>query len=291
MRYGELKDAVNALGGQDVSLVDQYDKLEQVGDERFCSIVTRAMSEINLLRPRVSETTLLLRAPRSSFCFSKPVFVNGYIEIPVTGAKAYTLEYKGVGTITIGEGVSESINSPYAFARKSGVFKTAAVVAIRIEATHMLTVRNVAVYTEVMSDRVDDVPPYSDRIEYTVSEADFVALSPKSISLDDEKEYGIKIRDNRYISVPWSAEGELTVRYDRKIKAVTVNTTDSEELDLDEDLARALLPSLVASYVFYSSTDSVMSVYLRQIYESDRALIVSKIRNADASRVYSTNNW
>jgi hypothetical protein len=292
MRFGELKDAVNALGGQSVSLTDQYENIEQSGDARFCSIVTRAMSEINLLRPRVSDAVIHMRAPETSFCFSKPVSVNGYIEIPITGAKAYTLEYKGVGTIKIGGSSPESIDSPYAFKRIVGILDgSMAVGVIRIESSFMLTVRNVAVYTETISNRIDDVPPYSERIEYTVEEDDFVALSPDSVLLEDVKAYGVKIRDNRYISVPWTTRADISIRYDRKIRGVTVDTKDSDELDLDEDLARGLLPSLVASYAFYDPSDSIMSVYFRQIYESDRSVLVSKLHNADASRVYSTNNW
>jgi hypothetical protein len=166
-----------------------------------------------------------------------------------------------------------------------------AVGVIRIESSFMLTVRNVAVYTETISNRIDDVPPYSERIEYTVEEDDFVALSPDSVLLEDVKAYGVKIRDNRYISVPWTTRADISIRYDRKIRGVTVDTKDSDELDLDEDLARGLLPSLVASYAFYDPSDSIMSVYFRQIYESDRSVLVSKLHNADASRVYSTNNW
>ena len=292
MRYGELKDAINALVGEHDSLVDQYENIDQSGDPRFCAIVTRAMSEINLLRPRISETRLHMRAPRTSFSFCEPVSVNGYIEIPITGSKAYTLEYKGVGTIEIGENGAVSLDSPYAFKRISGVVDgRAAAEKIRIESTYMLTVRNVAVYTETISARADDVPAYSDRIEYTVCEDDFVSLSPNSVRIDDVKEHGISIRDNRFICVPWNTDAEIPVRYARRIRAVTLDTGDNDELDLDEDLARVLLPSLVASYVFYNPSESVVSVYFRQIYENDRSMLISKLHNADASRVYSTNNW
>lgn len=291
MTFGELKDAVNALSGQNASLIDQYENIEQSNDARFCSIVTRAMSEINLLRPRTSETRLHMRMPRTSFSFSKPLSVNGYVEIPITGAKAFTLEYKGIGKIKYG-GKTLDADSPSSFRRLAGVLDGGSDSGvIRIESPYMFTVRNVAVYTEAVSNLASDVPAFSERAEYTVEEDDFVTLSPDSISLDDVKAYDVKIRDNRVISVPWQTDAEISVRYGRRIKAVTVDTKDKDDLDLDEDLARALLPTLVASYAFYDSSESVMSVYFRQIYEADRAVLVSKLHNADADRVYSTNNW
>ena len=292
MTFGELKTAVDALGGQNTDLSEAYPNLEQSGDQRFCSIVTRAINEINLIRPRTSEARIFCRAPRTLYSFSEPRAVRGELSIPTAGGKAVTFEYKGVGSYKNSNGVEYQLNSPYEFKRISFALPDTSSKGeiVFIQAAYMFTVRNVAVYDELISKQAEDIPEYAERILYTVEASDFATLSPSSISLEDKTAYGIEIRDNRYISVPWSVTADIAVRYQRKLKPVSLGAIDTDELDLDDDLAKALLPTLVASYVFYDPTDSA-SVYFRQIYESDRANLVSKIHNADASRIYSTNNW
>lgn len=291
MTFGELKTAVDALGGQNTDLSEAYPNLEQSGDQRFCSIVTRAINEINLIRPRTSEARIFCRAPRTLYSFSEPRAVHGELRIPIAGGKAVTYEYKGVGVMIGIGGVEYKLNSAYEFEHKAYIIpESNATSELVFRATHMLSVRSVAVYDELISDRTEDIPEYAERVLYTVEEKDFATLMPDSVSLEDKMAYSIEIFDNRYISVPRWVTRDIIAKYQRKLKPVTVDTKDIDEIDLDDDLAKALLPTLVASYVFYDPTDSA-SVYFRQIYESDRANLVSKIRNADASRIYSTNNW
>lgn len=292
MTYGEIKDAVNALGGNHTDLASVFPNLDHRGDSRFLSILTRAMSEINLIRPRTSSGEIFCRAPKTLFAFSEPQPVDGEMEVPILGGKAVTFEYKGTGSFVSVDGNEYQLeDSPYEFERmRLTIPADLADKVITIKAKHMLTVGNLAVYGELISDSAEDIPKYSDRMVYAVESKDFVALSADSISLDDVKKYDVRIHDNRYISVPWSTTASIPVKYNRKINAVELGVKDTTELDIDDDLARALLPSLVASYAFFDPTDSA-SVYFRQIYEADRAVLVSKIRNADASRIYTTNNW
>ena len=290
MTFGELKTALNAIGGQSTDLSEVFEGIDDpnVGSPKYCDIVTRAMGEINSLRPRVAETVLHCQSPRVVYA-SPDTKSEESMTVPLTGGKAVTFEARGVGAYSYG-GKTYEIRTPYRFERFRFLLSEGDGDSMTIEATNMLSVRNLAVYSETVSDSETDIPSYAKRAEYEVEEPDFVSLSPDSIDLDVVEGYGIKIRDNRVISIPWGITVDIPIKYNRRLKPVTVGTKDTDEIDLDDDLAMQLLPNLVASYAYFDPTDSSSLVY-RQIYENDRAMVLSKLRNADNARVISTNNW
>jgi hypothetical protein len=286
MTFGELKTAVDALGGQITDLSEAFPDISSDGNAGFCSIVTRAMEEINLLRPRVSETVIHCQAPRTMYAMRDPIRANGF-EISLSGGMTYTFEVKGVGKYFV-DGVETAIRSPYSFTRIADFVGNAK--RITFSSDYTLTIRNIAVYSEAITEKVEDIPAYGARAEYAVEEADFVALSDSSISIDDLNAYDVKIRDSRIVSVPWDTFADIEVSYKRKIAKVTIDTNDHDELDLDDDLARQLLPTLVASYAFFDSSDAFATMF-RTIYEKDRAFMMTQLRSANNTLRYETNNW
>ena len=294
MTLGELKTAVNSLGGE-TSLEELYgNEIESDGtvrvavDARFCSIVTRAVEEINRIRPRAKHTTVVFRRPSTVYASDKAVAADG-LNIPLSGGTAYTFEVCGKGNYRIANGDLVSVDNTR-FVRVFGTIPNGATEAvIAFEGDYTLTVRNVAVYEGKFSSAAS-IPAYSSRAEYDIDEINFVALDGKSITTEDVELYGIKILDNRKITVPWETRGEVGVRYQRKIDEVTVNTSDYDALDIDPDLDR-LLPLLVASYVFLSDDTTAKAQYYRQLYEADRAMIMREIRNLDRNNLIKTNGW
>ena len=298
MTLGELKTAVNSLGGE-TNLEEIYPNSTTIDlngisrvavDANFCSIVTRALDEINRIRPRAKHTTVVFRRPSTVYAQSASEAADG-LKIPLSGGTAYTFEIVGKGKYRIGE--SDVVKVDYShYTRVYGLLNqeniaTGAVVAF--EGDFGLTVRNAAVYADKISARLD-IPEYQAYAEYTLDECDFVALDGKSITTEDVQRYGIKILDNRKIAVPWETRGEVGVRYQRKISEVTINTNDYDALDVDPDLER-LLPLLVASYAYLTDDTTAKAQYYRQLYEADRAMIMREIRNLDRNNLIKTNGW
>lgn len=295
MTLGELKTAVDSLGGE-INLEEIFpnstevseDGLRVAVDAKFCAIVTRALAEINRIRPRAKHTTVVFRRPSTVYASDKTVAADG-LNIPLKGGTAYTFEICGKGKYLIAGGELVSVDETH-FVRVFGKIPDGATEAvIAFEGDYTLTVRNAAVY-EGKFESAGSIPAYSSRAEYDVDEDDFVALDGKSITTEDVELYGIKILDNRRITVPWDTVGEVGVRYQRKIDEVTVNTKDYVDLDVDPDLDR-LLPLLVASYVFLTDDTTAKAQYYRQLYESDRAMIMREIRNLDSNNLIKTNGW
>lgn len=287
MTLGELKTAVNSLG-LDAELQDIYPDAsgERVAvDARFCSIVTRSMEEINRLRPRVGYTTVAFRKPRVIYGFTELADAT-FVSIPLSGGKAYTFEVMGYGSYRIGNGEPVPFEA-LRFKRITGeIPEELQGASIAFSSDYMVSIRNVAVYAEKTGG---EVPAYGTYAAYTIGEDDFIALDGESIRYEDLKRYRVRIRDNRTILVPWEECGEIEVRYNRQMEAVTVDTEDEEPLDLDDELA-ALLPALVASFV-YLDDDAAKAQYFRQLYESDKVQIMRKIRNLDQNNIITTNNW
>jgi hypothetical protein len=230
----------------------------------------------------------VFRRPSTVYAEAKTVAGSG-LSIPLSGGLAYTFEVCGKGSYRVAGGDSVYVSSS-AFIEVRGKIDQASATGavIAFEGDYTLSVRNAAVYADVME--TIDIPAYKARTEYSVNEVDFIALDGKSIAADDMRLYGIEIIDNRRISVPFSTAGEIGVRYQRKVEEVTINTGDNEDIDIDPDLER-LLPLLVASYAYLTDDTTAKAQYYRQLYESDRATVMREIRNLDPNNLIKTNGW
>ena len=117
---------------------------------------------------------------------------------------------------------------------------------------------------------------------------DFVSLPPDALA--DLYGSGVELRDGRVIVLPLSYDGAVfRIPYRRRLRAVTVDTPDTDILDLDDDLC-LMLPYLIGSLLFFDE-DTAKAQYLRNIYVGLYNDTTARQRSAAPLRVRNLNNW
>lgn len=133
----------------------------------------------------------------------------------------------------------------------------------------------------------DDAMPY-DVVDISALANDFICLDGMSVDHADVIRCGIGFMDASHIRVknePFTAH----ITYRRKLTELTVDSEDSEVIDLRDDLAD-ILPMLVASYLYINEDRSVASYY-RQLYDARYNDLYHSTRNIRDEKPISINNW
>jgi hypothetical protein len=213
-----------------------------------------------------------------------PVLKTDVLQFSATGAKSYYFECNGNGVAYVEylknggwEVLSffELKSSDRSYVRYSGFIKNenaflSGDVRIRFVGAHAYYVQNFAFYRYIYSDKVADIPAFSPFVSYDISSlADrFLRLAPVAIIDEDEREvissYAYA-ENGRIVLISRDKIGSYMIRY--YTRPSEIKDADSRErIDLDEDLC-ALLPTLVASYIWAEDNPNLAEYYLSMYYK------------------------
>lgn len=329
MTLQELYKEVSQLGFED-SLGDD-------GNSRFIYATNRALIEVNSLRPRSRRAEILHRVPANLlFSDPKVIEKTDIMTFTARGAKSFYFEVLGKGTFTVGikkqvkdsEGkIKEEIivtnqgafdtTDTIKFDFKKGFIRydeafidrlmktnkeneypryTGDVVII-FDGDYDYTIRNLAMYDKVYSDKESAIIPYGTEIGYNLKDYDEDFESVSMPPIDASGNYlheGYRIEDST-VYLPANNPGVYTINYLHKVNLIPSDadvspaSSDIVEIDLDDDLA-SLLPNLIASYVWLDD-ETEKSQYYYNLYMQRAERIRSEARYLNPIKFTSVNGW
>lgn len=277
-------------------------------DSRFYYAANRALLQVSRIRPatrthHINHKPLMNALPtgfssmecRGNLAFEASSAKGYYFEADGNG-QAY-IEYFEDGSWKVAKIVEMQSNrtfKAYSGLVKNGTEFVEGSVRIRFLGNYLYHVRRVALYPDVYSNNDADVPAYEPYSKYDISDlaSDFLAMSAPPIVDSDGREVlnqNYDIENGRIVLLPRSMPGEYIVRYIKKPTALAQKNnanTDNQAIDLDDDLC-AILPNLVASYI-YAEDEPQLAEYYLTLYNQQAIVIEQKARQH--SSVFITNN-
>ena len=285
-------------------------------DPRFIYAANRALLQVNALRP-ATKLYRLLHAPLKNICnedSTNPIMkTNEELIFTAKGAKAYYFEsnfgegvayieyfrdgeWKISGTVTPPRGNKEFLsykkNIQPIGGGGGGYLSSDEDVRIRFTGAYAYTVQNVALYDVLISAYVDDIPVFSEYCEYDISSLapNFLRLAPVAVIDEDEREIVSKdvyTENGRLVYIARNKPGTYLVRYYTKPKVIK-DAKIEEAIDLDEDLC-ALLPTLIASYLF-AEDEPNLAEYYQAAYYKMAAELEARSRTIGTANI-TNNGW
>lgn len=275
-------------------------------NEIFYDTAARALLEANRVRPRTASVLINHIAPENltEDAFS-PRYVKGALEFIGLSPQCAYFEADGDGRVffeTVPEG---NVFYERELKRGAGGFteyrvilpQKEGLVRMRFVGNYVYSVRNVAMYADLWGHAEGDVPKRAIYTSYDMKNitSDFLEFNTPPIA--ETEEYvnpagDYRVEEGSRLLLPHDKPGVYKVIYKRLPRPI--NTEDDpagsgERIDLDEDIA-ALLPPLVAAYVYAEDEPSLAEYYL-SLYRQGAAEIRALTRRAGVVRVKSVNNW
>lgn len=304
MRVQELYEQVAGLGFEK-SLEDE---------DWFYQAANRALLQVNFIRPAISSYVIDHKPMKNLLDVGfTPVLRSEELTYEAEDVKAYYFQVKGVGSAYVERYdanenkwimVSDEIrfNNTKAFVAYAGLVKDGkkfikGPVRLRFTGDYIYSIKCVALYQHVYSDKVEDIPAYEPyvRYDFTKLTEDFLTFSEPPITDDEEyrklnKNYDVE--DGRIILLPHSVSGCFKILYNRKPRHIEnkgLAQENEDVIDLDEELCN-LLPVLIASYIWLEDEPDRAQYYYK-LYQARAAEISAKQRNFSPVRIRSSNNW
>ncbi len=301
MRVSELYNQVAGLGFES--------SLES--DDRFYQAANRALLRVADVRPE-ARYHIINHKPLKNVIIGEhgfaPIERSEELCFEAYGGKSYYFECDGDGTAflesvkdgkatVLGEVKLSSDNRT--FRAYSGFFNNAnngGLVRLRFIGDYTYSIRFVAIYDRVYSDKVEDIPAYEPYTRYDISKTvnDFLALCSPPITDDEEhrvlgKDYFIE--NGRVILLPYDKAGCYKVSYKHRPTPISDAASaegNDDEIDLDPDLAE-LMPLACAVYILAEDEPDLVNHYNEQ-YRERVSEIVSRTRDYSPIQII-TNGW
>lgn len=280
-------------------------------DAAFKYAAQRSLLQVNDIRPAIRSYTINHKpltnvARRTSFT---PIARSEELIIEGSDAKAFYFEADGNGQCIAEvfiDGEWQMANdtimlaSNRTFKAYRGFFKhenefVNGNMRLRFIGNYMYSVRNIALYRDIFSDNVNDIPAYEAFTRYDISQltTDFLGLCTPPIYEDEgfaPLMSGYDVEDERVVLLPYGAGGCYTVRYKHKPTAIAdaSPSTNNQVLDIAEDLA-ALMPNLIAAYML-TEDDMDRAKYHLALYQQQAAVIAAEARNTAPGKI-TNNGW
>ena len=302
MTVSELYQQVAQLGFED--------SLES--DERFYFAANRAILQVNSIRPAISSYMINHRPLKNLIAAEtfSPVECSSELCFTATGAKSYYFEADGKGSVyierlngdeweIIGE-VSLSSSGIFraykGFIKKDGEFVSGPV-RLRFVGEYLYYVKCVAMYAYIYSESENDIPTYGALVPYDLSSLtdDFLSLECPPIKAESDLTIlnrGYFLDGQSTLLFPYDSKGCFKVLYRRRprsLENIGAAEDDTTEIDLDTELC-ALLPLLVASYLWLEDEPDMASYYLT-LYRERAADIERRIDDLSPTVIKSVNGW
>jgi hypothetical protein len=207
------------------------------------------------------------------------------IVIVATG-KSYYFECDGIGTATIVDSLGTTVvtlDGNKEFKAYKGFCN--GYTTITFGGDYSYNLRNLAIYSELISNNVEDIPPYAINRFYdfkAIAEAKgetFVEFMDKDKLMGDMNANFSPINDfdviNRHIlRLSGFDKAEFTIYYKKEYTHITLDTTDDFEMELDTDL-HCLIPLLSAYYVWQDDEERKADKWYND-YETKRNDIIGR---------------
>ena len=277
MTLNELKNDVAALGFE--GYVED--------EECFIASANRALNLLYVDRP-VSKTMIIsFSAPRVAM---KKKFIEhrsgDEITFPVNG-RSISFRTSGEGECVIEDKTGGSL---VMFSGSKQLTKKRLQSAGRVtfRGDYHYTVSNLAVFDDLKSTNVVDIPEYSPRRELSPSDYcdDFRAFAglPED-SLGNPISEAI-LRDGR-ISMPFEFSGDLYLTYYRLPKKISADQPNAK-IDVSDECA-ALLPLLTAAFTWLDD-DPAKAQYYMSLYR-DAIANIKRFSTININTEYRVNGW
>ena len=320
MTIQELYDHTSQLGFE-TSLED---------DSRFYQAAQRALLQVNRIRPAKSFVTInhspiqnaiinhpsdIVRKDSEDLCFSAYAAKAFYFESDIArNTGNVVIEYYDADrdAWVVIKDFNKDRNNPlpqsnpnhqliaYRGFIKIGItnnFYTSNHIRLRFTGDFAYNVRNVALYQILNSAEESGIPAYGEYTRYDIAgfATDFSTLCHPPIR-DGAEQFALgknyAVEGKNALLLPRSLPGVYKVWYERKLEAIDTSGTEeawNKELDLDEDLA-ALMPLLVAGYVWLDDEPAKASYYL-DLYREQEAKIIAAEKRLNPIKIKNVYGW
>ena len=303
MTIADLYTSVAKLGFED-SLAD---------NEAFFYAANRAILQINAIRPRRAVHEVNHRPLPNAIGSRGWSVVDVYKEeiFEAESARSYYFEADGAGRCVV-EALSGGVwitvpNGEVAFDSsgfepRRGLIRDedgnfyGCRVRLRFLDEYAYSVRNVALFKQLLGPDAEDVPVYDKDVRYDIAErvGDFLALSeaPVEVESGDRMTGGYTIEDGHVLALPYESRGVYRITYNRRPRALVWENDPAEDqtqIDLDEDLC-ALMPLLVASYLCLDGEEAKAAHYL-MLYQTEAANVERRSRRFEPLEYKNVTGW
>lgn len=277
-----------------MTIQELYESVAQLGFEtelednnRFYYAVNRALLQVNRIRPATSIYKLNhfpLENRLTDDTFEPVIKDDEALVFVADNAKSYYFECNGNGLAIIEKTADgetwETIKSidlvsengrfiEYKGLILDGEEQYLGAVRIKFSGDYVYYVQNVALYGGLLGAGAEKVPAYSKYIAYDLASLtdDFLSFVCPPI-VDATRGKGFVLNDDYFVEgtskilIPASTVGIFDVCYNRRITEVKASDDmETTVIDLDDDLA-AVLPNLVASYIWVDDEPAKAEYYL-----------------------------
>lgn len=277
MTLNELKNDVAKLG------FESY--IEDNG--AFIASVNRALSLIYVDRPVSKSTVISFYGPRATLVREFIEHRSGEeISFNVTG-KAVSFRSTGNGKciITDEQGTEEIVLSTDRQSVKRLLVGDATVSFL---GDYYFTLSNLAVFDDLISDKVADIPEYTPFRELCPKDYcdDFRAFTSQPTDKKGQAVESVRLIDGR-IYVPYNYRGEIYLTYYRAVKPIDETAADSQ-IDVSEECA-PMLPILTAAFLWLDD-DTAKAQYYMSLYRD----LVANVKRYSTNKIdtaYRVNGW
>lgn len=300
MTVRELFDQIAMLGG----------KLElDSGYESFgaCKAINRALFEVNRLFP-VTKTIQLVHYPLAPVLYRRGIEVHKSgedITIDATDARSVAFAVSGgAGRARVysddGNGLVMQIADDIEWDARSS-FEVFGIVdtlhqstsptklTLKFDGKYNYLIKDVSFYGELVSERAEDVKPYSEWIGYDINGVDYAngrfmafASTPvrfSKVSLNSPYDYKI---EGSVLYLRAEKPGVYELEY--MVKPNEVQNKDNSELDIEPQLQD--LVALRAAYYLYSMTDTEIAERCDKDYQRLLAIAIANARKVRTKSGY-----
>jgi len=294
MNISDFKRHIASLGAE-----TQLDDVI-ANDNILIDAMNRALLEIARVHPKKNKYNII-HYPLEPVYYTNTLQIHKINDITtnIIGAVSLCFTVKGKGSCKITNMSNSAVhtvnfdNSSFTTYKSyiSSLFLGYSSANIYIEFTgdYVYQIKNVTVYDARTGDKVADIVPYEDYIEYDLKTeiSDYLCLSGKPILRDGEFVYNTDyLFYGDTIKLPTLDSGLYELEYMIKPTEVTL---DTDEIDIDGNLID-LYALLVASYI-YIDDDIQKSNYFTSLYQEQRALLLRKQTVPPTKNRVISNGW
>lgn len=277
MTLNELKTDVAQLG------FERY-----VEDEDcFIASANRALSIIYVDRPVSKSAVIFFRGPRINMAKEFIEHRSGEtVTIPFTG-KAISFRTSGNGSCVIRDstGASSIPLSGEGQLVRQFVYGEA---SVTFSGDCYFTVSNLAVFDDVLSDKITDIPEYSPIREIDPQDYcdDFRAFCTQPCDKNGNVISSLQLVDGRILA-PYDYRGELYLTYYRKPREID-KSRPHELIDISGECS-PMLPLLTAAFMWLDD-DAGKAQYYMSLYR-DLVANTKRYSSNKIDTVYRVNGW
>jgi hypothetical protein len=316
-----LRSFINQKRGLIMTVAELYSSVAQLGfetslesDERFYYAVNRALLQVNRINP-ITSIVKINHFPLKNLLngenFEPVCKKDKAIVFMAENARSYYFECNGTGTMIIEnsidgnewrkiDSVELSSNGQFkqykGFIRDGGIF-IEGIKRLRFTGDYLYYVQNVAMYADLISDKVSDIPAYARFAAYDIGSLanDFISLAYPPI-VDVKRDDGFVLNRDYFIEgdskilIPASTQGVFDICYNRTPKMLTEESLERNDvIELNPELS-AILPNLVASYIWVDDEPDKAQYYL-SLYREQVAEILAQKRNMRPAVYRNKTGW